>query len=91
VSVRRDAIMPGRSSGLLEGVSESGPPVSGPTATMCNGDDLNDIAANDVDETEGIARKHVAACTATVARPCLRTRRSRLDGLTQFLTKAMRG
>jgi hypothetical protein len=56
-----------------------------------DGDDFDEIAANDVDETEGIARKHVPASTSAVAGPRLRTRSDHADGLAQLLTKAVSG
>ena len=58
---------------------------------MCHRDHLNAAAAHEVDETEGITRKHVAACAASVAGPRLRAGSDRLDSLAQFLPEAMRG
>jgi hypothetical protein len=56
-----------------------------------DGDDFNEIAAEYVDETEGIAGKNVAACASAVAGPRLRTRGDHADGLAQLLTKAVCG
>jgi hypothetical protein len=56
-----------------------------------HGNDLNAIAAHDAYEAEGIARKHVPPRATSVARPGLRARNDRADGLPQFFTEAVRG
>ena len=77
--------------GLLEGVSESRPPVPGSPPAVRHGDDLNAIAAHDVYEAEGIAGKHVPSCATSVAGPGLRARKDGVDGLAQLLPEAMSG